>query len=215
MIPLVAAHRPPSTPPTKAVLPHGVRLSSWSGGSAVCGHYHSDVRQVIPLMRCTRHCLKPEKILDTCPTPPILTTASSLMHRFSPTGPGLIPRTGATPVVLTSFLCCAASDPFSPHLVRITTNFPVGRQEGVSPHLAPSLPVPMWLNSYCEAYRPQALSLIHAHQSIHPELMPLTPEPVTIAPKTFCVIPPTTHIHLGAKLIMGYLGLFNWAFLMG
>src|SRR5215468_10302010 len=68
------------------------------------------------------HCLKAEKILDTHPTPPILTTASSPMHRSSPTGPSLLPRTGATPFGLTSFfcLCCAASSPFS-HMLPLGT----------------------------------------------------------------------------------------------
>ena len=56
----------------------------------------------IPHAPQERHCLEPEKILDTYPTPPILTTASSPMRRSSPTGPSLLPRTGATPFVLTS-----------------------------------------------------------------------------------------------------------------
>ena len=143
LVPLVSAPNPLFIPPTKAVLPHVVRLSSRSGGLShsvlsipqrrqAGGKAHEAGIRLRPrrerrsrlqeghwsILACVtvmcesptdiphapqeRHCLEPEKILDTYPTPPILTTASSPMRRSSPTGPSLLPRTGATPFVLTS-----------------------------------------------------------------------------------------------------------------
>ena len=117
LILLVSAHRPPSTPPTKAVLLYVFRLSSREEGLSrrVLSIPQKRHAGYTPHAPPEIHCLKPEKILDTPLTPPILTTASSPMHRLSPTGPGLLPRTGATPFVLTTFffLCCAASYPSS------------------------------------------------------------------------------------------------------
>jgi len=55
LILLVSAHRLPSTPPPKAVLPHVVRLSSvQEAWAAACCLYHSHVRQVIPLLHRQR-----------------------------------------------------------------------------------------------------------------------------------------------------------------